>query len=78
MIEYPESEFTEVFTISNPSSSLLPSEKHYLYCLFKPLEKKKYNFKLGIQVFDFVKHTQSVEITLEGEGYERAPNKVVA
>lgn len=37
IIHYAENEFTEVFTISNPSSSLLPSEKHYLYCLFKPL-----------------------------------------
>jgi hypothetical protein len=60
IIQYPDNEFTEVFTISNPNNSLLPSEKHYLYCLFKPLEKKLYSFKLSIQVYDFVKLTQTV------------------
>lgn len=27
-----------VFDIQNPQGSLLPNEKQYLYCLFKPLE----------------------------------------
>lgn len=71
VIQYPEGEFTEVFTISNPNNSLLPSEKQYLYCLFKPLEKKRYSFRISIQVYDFVKLTQTVEVTLEGDGYEK-------
>jgi hypothetical protein len=44
--------------------------------MFKPLEKKRYNFKLYIQVYDFVKLTQTIEVTLEGDGYEKLSSKV--
>lgn len=44
-----------VFDIQNPQGSLLPNEKQYLYCLFKPLEQKDYYFRLLVEVSDMVK-----------------------
>lgn len=44
-----------IFDIEKNSDSLLPGEKSYLYCLFKPLESKTYFHELKIIVYDFVK-----------------------
>jgi len=34
----------KVFDIKNPQGTLNPGEKQYLYCLFRPLEEKLYQF----------------------------------
>mmetsp|Transcript_8000 Transcript_8000/g.7193 ORF Transcript_8000/g.7193 Transcript_8000/m.7193 type:complete len:211 (-) Transcript_8000:100-732(-) len=43
----------KLLDIQNPIKTLNAGEKSYLYCLFKPLEAKKYNFTLPITVSDF-------------------------
>ena len=66
---------TKLLDIQNPSKTLNPGEKSYLYCLFKPLEAKKYDFKLPIIVSDFVGVIQELEVNLSGQGYNMRPPK---
>ena len=54
-VRYEEGEFEDVFKIENPSHFLLAGENHYLYCLYKPLIKKRYQFTVLVHVFDFNK-----------------------
>lgn len=65
----------KLLDIQNPSKTLNPGEKAYLYCLFKPSEAKRYDFELPIQVSDFVSVIQELKVTLTGSGYNLKPNK---
>ena len=65
-IEYEDDEFPEVFKIENPNHFILPGENYYLYCLYKPLITKVYNFKIFINVMDFNKKIQTFELTIIG------------
>ena len=69
-VQYEEGEFKEVFKIENPSNFMLSGENSYLYCLYKPLIKKKYEFKININVFDFSKLIQKVELSFSGSADE--------
>ena len=51
-----------IFGISNPEGSLLPNERQYLYCLFKPLEAKKYYHILTIKATDFMKPLKDIKL----------------
>jgi len=51
---------------------LLAGENHYLYCLYKPLIAKTYNFTVLVHVFDFNKKIQTLELQIEGKGYVEA------
>lgn len=44
----------------------MPGENLYLYCLYKPLQKKIYNFKVLIHVYDFNKEIQVIQLNLTG------------
>lgn len=54
---------------------MLPNEKQYLYCLFKPLEQKSYYFDLIIEVSDIVKVIQEVKLSITGFGYAHHPQR---
>ncbi|CAD8141208.1 unnamed protein product [Paramecium octaurelia] len=74
--EIIDSQFN-VFDIQNPQGSLLPNEKQYLYCLFKPLEQKTYYFELLVEVSDMVKVIQPVKLAIQGRGYANQPKNQV-
>jgi len=44
----------------------MPNEKEYLYCLFKPLEAKKYYHILTIKATDFMKPLQDIRLNVVG------------
>ncbi|EGR32899.1 hypothetical protein IMG5_067400 [Ichthyophthirius multifiliis] len=67
-----DSRFT-AFLLEKSQDTLLPNEKSYLYCLFKPLEQKGYYYKLKIIVFDMVKITQEIIIFIKGQGFLNLP-----
>lgn len=69
-IQYEEGEFEEVFRIENPANYLLSGENSYLYCFYKPLVRKKYAFKITINVFDFSKLIQKLDLTFSGGSEE--------
>ncbi|CAK79907.1 unnamed protein product, partial (macronuclear) [Paramecium tetraurelia] len=74
--EIIDSQFN-VFDIQNPQGSLLPNEKQYLYCLFKPLEQKTYYFELLVEVSDMVKVIQPVKLAIQGRGYANQPKNQI-
>lgn len=55
----------------------MPNEKQYLYCLFKPLESKKYFHILTIKANDFMKPLKDIKLHVIGEGYSKWPKKVI-
>ncbi|KAL4426641.1 hypothetical protein ABPG74_018719 [Tetrahymena malaccensis] len=63
-----------IFDIEKNQDNLLPNEKSYLYCLFKPLESKTYYHELKIIVYDFVKVNQEISLFIEGTGYSKKSN----
>ncbi|EAR97146.2 MSP (major sperm protein) domain protein (macronuclear) [Tetrahymena thermophila SB210] len=67
----------EIFNISNKNGSLMPNEKQYLYCLFKPLEAKKYYHILSIKATDFMKPLKDIRLHVIGEGFSKIPKKVI-
>ena len=70
-VVYEEGEFEEVFVVENPSHFLMAGENYYIYCFYKPLIQKKYNFKIVIHVFDGTKEIQSIPLTLEGKAVQK-------
>lgn len=66
---------TKLIDIANPTKTLDPGNKSYLYVLFKPLEAKKYDFTLPIIVSDFVGVIHELTVTIEGQGYNTKPPK---
>ncbi|KAL4441714.1 hypothetical protein ABPG74_008711 [Tetrahymena malaccensis] len=67
----------EIFNISNKNGSLMPNEKQYLYCLFKPLEAKRYYHILSIKATDFMKPLKDIRLHVIGEGFSKIPKKVI-
>lgn len=59
----------KIFDIQNPTGNVNAGEKQYLYCLFRPLEKKLYNFKVIINVSDLFKQIDSIELKIQGTGF---------
>ena len=59
----------KIFDIQNLSGNVNAGEKQYLYCQFRPLEKKLYNFKVNINVSDLFKQIDSIELKIQGSGY---------
>lgn len=59
----------KIFDIEKPSGSLQAFEKQYLFCLFRPLEKKKYTFEVKINVNDLYKKLDTISLKIEGKGY---------
>ena len=67
-VQYEEGEFEDVFKIENPNHFLLAGENHYIYCLYKPLIKKKYRFTVLVHVFDFNREIQTLSLSVDGTG----------
>lgn len=63
----------EIFSIANGTGSLLPNEKQYLYCLFKPLEVKSYFHILTLKATDFMKSLKDIRLHVVGSGYSAKP-----
>ena len=59
----------KIFDIQNPTGNVNAGEKQYLYCLFRPLEKKLYNFKVTLNVSDPYKQIDSLELKIQGSGF---------
>lgn len=77
-IRYEPGEFEDVFRIENPNYHLISGENHYLYCLYKPLIRKRYRFTVLVHVFDFNKEIQAIELAIEGQGTKQLPAPVPA
>ena len=61
----------KIFDVKNPSGTLSPNEKQYLYCQFRPLETKLYTFDLKIQVFDLFRPIDEILVKIEGSGFHK-------
>ena len=44
-------------------------DKSYLYCQFRPLEARSYEFLLFVSVFDLFKQIDELIVTVTGSGY---------
>lgn len=64
---------SKLLEVQGPKKTLNANEKSYLYCLFKPLEAKKYEFNLPIEVSDFVEVIHTIDLKLTGQGYNKKP-----
>lgn len=49
----------------------MPGESTYLYCLYKPLARKEYNFKVSIEVYDFAKVIQKIQLYFSGDARDQ-------
>lgn len=56
-----------MFKIENPTNFLIPGENTYLYVQYKPLVKREYSFKVNIEVLDFAKPIQRIELFFVGD-----------
>ena len=68
----------KIFDINNPSGSVNNGEKQYLYCAFRPLEKKLYNFKVTLNVSDLFKTIDALELKIQGSGYVKNKKEKLA
>lgn len=50
---------------------MLAGENHYLYCLYKPLIAKIYNFNVLVHVYDFNRLIQTIELKVQGKGFTK-------
>jgi len=66
---------SKLLDVKEAKKTLNANEKSYLYCLFKPLEAKKYEFNLPIVVSDFIDVIHTLNLTLTGYGYNTKPPK---
>lgn len=66
---------SKIFDIVKTEGILVPGEKSYLQCQFKPLEAKLYEFRVPIIVSDFIGEIQRIEMVIRGQGYNVRPPK---
>ena len=66
---------SKIFDIVKTDGILVPGEKAYLQCQFKPLEAKVYEFRVPIIVSDFNGEIQRLEMLIRGQGYNVRPPK---
>jgi len=52
----------KIFDVKNQQGTLNPGERQYLYCLFRPLEQKVYEFLIIISVFDHSQQIDEIEV----------------
>ena len=64
---------SKLLDVKESNKTLNANEKSYLHCLFKPLEAKRYEFKLPIEVSDFIEVIHKIDLTLTGQGYNIRP-----